>query len=311
MPTIGRLLAAAALGALAIAPGLAPAAEICPAISSITGGTPKTPRLVYGELDGVPYTVLLPTSYTSSSDRYPVLYLMTSFLENENEYISLTDLVAFTEGEPVIVATPYAGAAGWYSDWKDGSFRWESFHIETFIPHIDATFRTIADRTHRAIAGFSFGGFGAMSYAARHPELFGVAGSFSGWVDTMTVRGRAFTGATQGPCNVRVPFAVWGDPVTGEAEWRAHNPSDLAPNLEPLSLYLAARSGLPCPDDPLPDPLVEPIVREMTEHLSAALDAEGIPHILHLEPCGGHYYNYVQRDIHRFWPQMRDVFDSA
>jgi S-formylglutathione hydrolase FrmB len=288
------------------------AQEICPAFSPLTGATvPSTPRLVRDQLGGVPYNVLLPTGYAESSARYPVLYLFNSLIENENEYLALTDLVEFTEGEPVIVVLPYGGTSGWYSDWIDGSQKWETFHIDALIPHIDATLRTIADRGHRAVAGFSMGGFGAMTYAARHPALFSVAGSFSGVVDTLTLRGRAAIGLLQGPCDMRPPFAVWGDPVTNEAEWRAHNPTDLAANLDATSVYLAARTGLPCQDDPLPDPLIEPMVREMTENMSRALSDNGIAHALFLEPCGGHYYNYVQRDIHRFWLQMREGFASA
>lgn len=285
--------------------------EVCPPVSPLIGlAPPPTPRRVSAHLDEVPYNVLLPTDYLATDARYPVLYLLNSFIEDQNEYMSWTDLVSFTEGARVIVVMPYGGTAGWYSDWTDGSHRWETFHIERLIPHVDATYRTIADRGHRAVAGFSMGGFGAMSYAARHPELFSVAGSFSGVVDTMTLRGRGI-GLLQGPCDMRPPYAVWGDPVRDEATWRAHNPTDLAVRLRGMSLYLAARTGLPCKDDPIPDPVIEPMVREMTENFSSALTAHEIAHALYLEPCGGHFYNYVQRDIHRFWPQMQAAFEAA
>jgi S-formylglutathione hydrolase FrmB len=48
------------------------------------------------------------------------------------------------------------------------------------VPWIDATYRTIAARRGRAIAGVSMGGYGALSYAARHPDTFAAAASFSG-----------------------------------------------------------------------------------------------------------------------------------
>src|SRR6185503_16528768 len=57
---------------------------------------------------------------------------------------------------------------------------WETFHIEQVVPWIDANLRTVAKRTGRAIAGLSQGGFGALSYAARHPDLFTSVASFSG-----------------------------------------------------------------------------------------------------------------------------------
>ena len=64
-----------------------------------------------------------------------------------------------------------------------GPPEWETFHIQQLIPWIDDRYRVDPSRAARAIAGLSMGGFGAMSYAARHPDLFSWAGSFSGAVD--------------------------------------------------------------------------------------------------------------------------------
>src|SRR5438128_1855963 len=61
---------------------------------------------------------------------------------------------------------------------------WETYHMRELIPWIDSHYPTVADRSGRAIAGLSMGGFGAMTYAAKHPDLFAAAGSFSGAVDT-------------------------------------------------------------------------------------------------------------------------------
>ena len=58
--------------------------------------------------------------------------------------------------------------------------RWETYHVGELVPWIDATYRTIAARRGRAIAGLSMGGYGALSYAARHPGTFAAAASFSG-----------------------------------------------------------------------------------------------------------------------------------
>ena len=66
--------------------------------------------------------------------------------------------------------------------------RWETFHIDQLIPWIDHNLRTVADRRGRAIAGLSQGGFCSMSYAARHPDLFGVALSFSGAPTSRSIR---------------------------------------------------------------------------------------------------------------------------
>ncbi|HJT55419.1 MAG TPA: alpha/beta hydrolase-fold protein, partial [Ktedonobacteraceae bacterium] len=42
-------------------------------------------------------------------------------------------------------------------------------------------YRTIADAAHRAIAGLSMGGFGAMNIAIHHPNVFGYVSSLGGY----------------------------------------------------------------------------------------------------------------------------------
>jgi S-formylglutathione hydrolase FrmB len=66
-----------------------------------------------------------------------------------------------------------------YVDWRNGKLRDETVFTHTLMPAIDRQFRTIADGRHRAIAGFSGGGFGAMYLAARNPQLFAAVGGLS------------------------------------------------------------------------------------------------------------------------------------
>ncbi len=76
------------------------------------------------------------------------------------------------------------GGGGWCTDWPDGAQKWETFHIEPADPlGRDATCARSATARERAIAGLSQGGFCSMSYAARHPDLFGIALGYSGAPD--------------------------------------------------------------------------------------------------------------------------------
>jgi enterochelin esterase-like enzyme len=52
--------------------------------------------------------------------------------------------------------------------------------MKELIPMIDMTYRTIADRDHRAMAGLSMGGMQAMAVALTHLDSFGYIGTFSG-----------------------------------------------------------------------------------------------------------------------------------
>ena len=51
--------------------------------------------------------------------------------------------------------------------------------VQELVPHVDKSFRTIADRAHRALTGYSMGGFGAMILAEKHPELFSCSAPLS------------------------------------------------------------------------------------------------------------------------------------
>src|SRR4051794_26016213 len=153
--------------------------------SCATDAPPKpSPRIARIDVEGLTVNVLLPSDYASSgSRRYPVLYLLHALNYNENTWLDLSDVEKFTAGfrgdKAAIVVMPDGGPQGWYTDWPGREELWESYHLMHLIPAIDEHFRTLADRAHRAVAGFSMGGYGALLYAARHPDLFVAAGGFS------------------------------------------------------------------------------------------------------------------------------------
>jgi len=99
---------------------------------------------------------------------------------------------------------PEAGIAGFYNDWHgpaDGGFtpKWETFHLSQVLPWIDASFNTVKNKSGRAVAGLSMGGFGALKYAADRPDLFSAVGAFSPGTD---ISGNLPAGATTVPDNV-------------------------------------------------------------------------------------------------------------
>src|SRR3546814_18133939 len=74
-----------------------------------------------------------------------------------------------TESLPLIVVIPDgtfdADGGGFYTNWVDqttsrGVANWETFHTQELVGWIDENFRTIDDRSGRAIVGLSQGGFG-------------------------------------------------------------------------------------------------------------------------------------------------------
>jgi S-formylglutathione hydrolase FrmB len=87
----------------------------------------------------------------------------------------------------IILVTP-EGENGWYTDGvTNEKDKYESYIIKELIPEVDKRFRTIADRKNRAIAGLSMGGFGALKFGMKYPEMFSLAGSFSGALGAATL----------------------------------------------------------------------------------------------------------------------------
>ena len=167
----------------------------CAALMDPNNAPIADPRLDHLIVDGVHVNVLVPPDYARRHRRYPVLYLFHGAFGDEDSFTTQTDLLAFTAqlhpDEQAIVVMPDGGHLPAGRDWVDGTHHQESFVIDTLVPYIDAHYRSFGDRAHRAGAGFSAGGMNAMVFAARHPDLFVAAGSFSGFVDPFTPDGIA------------------------------------------------------------------------------------------------------------------------
>ena len=127
----------------------------------------------------VTYDILLPSDYNDNKEkRYPVVYCLHGLGDNNTswngQYMKCEAKISSLEAaglEPMIYVFPL----GWKTYWcdrYDGTFPYMTMLTTEFIPMIDATYRTIADKNHRGITGYSMGGFGAMVTAMKHPELF-------------------------------------------------------------------------------------------------------------------------------------------
>jgi len=153
--------------------------------------------------------VYTPAGYDENTDqRYPVLYLQHGGGESEHGWpqqgctgIILDNLIAEGKALPFIVVMdngtwtnfkradgsalqmgrpqPGAPRRGFNlpEDWTEG-FR--NTLIQDIIPMIDARYRTLADKDHRAMAGLSMGGMETKEICLRRSDVFGWLGIFSG-----------------------------------------------------------------------------------------------------------------------------------
>ncbi len=138
----------------------------------------------------VKYSVYLPPDYYTTNRRYPVVYLLHGYSDDETGWVQFgeADRIAdegIKSGEipPMIIVMPDAEVT-WYMNDYQGKTRYEDMFMQEFIPHIDSTLRTRTDRAYRAVSGLSMGGHGSLLYAMHRPDLFGSCAALSAAVFT-------------------------------------------------------------------------------------------------------------------------------
>jgi S-formylglutathione hydrolase FrmB len=128
----------------------------------------------------LPYNVILPGNYRASATRYPVIYLLHGWAGHYGDWATRTNIADYASQYRMIVVMP-EGNNSWYVDSASvASDKYESYILQELIPDVQHRYRTIESRYGRGIAGLSMGGYGALKFGLRHPEMFAFAGSLSG-----------------------------------------------------------------------------------------------------------------------------------
>ncbi len=119
--------------------------------------------------------------------------------------------------------------------------RYETYIAKDLVAWVDRTYRTIATREGRGIAGLSMGGFGALHLGMRHPDVFAAAVSHSG-IDALLYagpfpyqRGNVKTLSDVSQWGGRLgPIGGWVRALLGSdlARWQAHDPAALFEKVE-------------------------------------------------------------------------------
>jgi enterochelin esterase family protein len=240
--------------------------------------------------------VYLPPGYDEQAKRrYPVLYLQHGGGEDETGWIRqgranfiLDNLIAAGSSQPMIVvmAYGYARRAGQPAPdltgkppgsperakaMLDMASAFEADVTEALIPFVDATFRTVPDRDHRAMAGLSMGGMQTFHVTLNHLDLFSYIGGFSG---------------------------AAGAQMLGEQKWDARtayngafaDPAAFAKKVRLLWLGVGT-------DEP-------ERMREGIRGLHASLTEAKIPHVYWESPGTDHEWQTWRRDLKDFTPRL-------
>jgi enterochelin esterase-like enzyme len=211
--------------------------------------------------------VYLPSGYSASSTRYPVVYFLHGLPASQSSYLQLGWVAQALEqsGREAILVVPQGtrGADGdpEYHDWGPGD-DWETALARELPAWIDSRYRTLAHRSGRAIAGYSAGGYGASIIGLHHPRTFAAIQSWSGYFHPTDPTGTKERSVGTAAANA---YASVEALVPGLAQQFHRYPTSFA-------FYVGAS-----------DPTFVPA----NTSLQRALTAAGVAHLFRLYP-GGH-----------------------
>ncbi len=130
--------------------------------------------------------VYLPPGYdTSPAKRFPTLYLLHGFTGNNRAWTTngyqgmslqplMDEMIKSAKIREMIVVAPNASNAYRGAFYTNSSVtgNWEDYIYRDLVQNIDANYRTIARPESRGIAGHSMGGYGAVTLAMKHSDVF-------------------------------------------------------------------------------------------------------------------------------------------
>jgi diacylglycerol O-acyltransferase / trehalose O-mycolyltransferase / mycolyltransferase Ag85 len=248
--------------------------------------------------------LLLPVGFEANPNRrWPVLYLLHGANDPDTYkcWSRSTDIAALTARLPLLVVMPEGGTNGYYSNWfnqgRGGPPAWENFHLVELLAVLHHDWRA---SDHRAVAGLSMGGLGAILYAAHSPHLFRAAASFSGILNTS---------------DWQFPPDVWGDRSRQADIWRRHDPMDRAADLRGVSLFVSYGNGDRGPLDSAgtTSEAGDQIERQLAPGNAAfvrRLSDLGIPADVNAYGPGTHSWPYWQRELHHTLPGIMRALQS-
>lgn len=234
---------------------------------------------------GVAVSVFLPPGYDRDPGRrYPAVYFLHDVLADDRVLARRGVVERLRAGmrdgsvpEAILVAP--RGGRSWFVDAYDGRRRFAGFLSDELVPWVDASYRTVPDRSGRAVAGISMGGYGALRWALTRPDLFAAAGGLSPALLQLSWRSVS-----------KLPFLV------RLSMRRVFGSSPAANAFAENDLYALLLSRSRAIERP-PEVLLrcgtedEYDLHELTGYFGRYLDAFGVPNEVHLEP-GAHDWEY-------------------
>jgi enterochelin esterase-like enzyme len=145
------------------------------------------------------FNIFFPEGYDSETDRYPVVYLFRGAVDEwadpsedaarrGNIKTVFDSLYLKKKVDKMILIMPGLGAPAAQNEY--------TYLVNDLIPYIDANYRTIPGRWHRAMDGFSLGGSIVTNLLASVPQLFCSVGSYDGTLNSPYFDNTKFSNAS-------------------------------------------------------------------------------------------------------------------
>jgi len=233
----------------------------------------------------VAYCALLPPSYDAEPARkFPVLYYLhglggdQSFLVTSGGWNMIEDAWEQKRMAEFVIITPQAGNS-FYINERGGSERYDDFFIRDFVHQMEKKFRLLANRNGRAIGGISMGGYGALRFAFKYPQMFVSVGAQMPALLEQLPRGSRDAGFTA------FFGTAFGSPLN-EDFWKANTPFVFArtANLHGLNIYVDCGDHDNFGFD------------AGTRQLDKLLSGRRVPHVVHIYP-GQHDFRFVAQHL--------------
>ncbi|HEV8282729.1 MAG TPA: alpha/beta hydrolase family protein [Chitinophagaceae bacterium] len=217
----------------------------------------------------------------------PVVYLLHGWSGAFSDWIKKVPAIKeYADKYSMLIVCPDGGYSSWYFDSPiDSSMKYETY-ISLEVPaYIDAHYKTIKDRTARAIAGLSMGGHGGMFLSFRHSDIFGACGSMSGGLDLNDARNK---------------FDILkrlGDTIRQADNWKNYSVLNVVENRPTESLAIIFDCGM--------DDFFYPGNKKLHEKLLLLK----VPHD-YIERPGQHDWNYWSNSVEYHLLFFRKYFDK-
>lgn len=282
------------------------------------------------------YVLYLPPGYASSPDkRWPVVYMLHGLGGSE---ISWRDIGIAKTADDVelgaIIVMPDGDDSFYVNAVKKGDYdacmkgrrlfgkapnmatycvqhtKYENYIVKDLVAHVDSTYRTVADRSARAIGGLSMGGYGSLYLSFANTDVFGAVASHAalasliyagpkeyerGKTEVVQDAAKALNEAGQFGILIR---AVWGESLDN---WRAHDPTTLAKNLKNGELAIYIDCGT---NDFFK-------LQNHNQYLHEVLENAGVDHDWHLIEGGGHNREFWTTRIDDSLTFLKNYFERS